>query len=200
MLTHILYTVQYMPSKSRESFPGKHLPSTSGQWRTELWQCQFESPSVPCAASPWDYLGFTGHAKASQKLSVSRNVDYHLNLCIEMHSVLRCLPYKETFSIGIIQSLCHNMFSQLSGYRQLMSISWEWRFLPSLAFISPMLLQFIIQKQQFAQNMLKIFGRKWVPFGIILSGIIWIQMRLLVRFILAAWTKVVENVLKNQFI
>lgn len=35
-LTHILYTHMYVPLKSRESFPGKHLPSVSRRWRTEL--------------------------------------------------------------------------------------------------------------------------------------------------------------------
>lgn len=77
----------YMPSESSESFPGKHLTSTTGIenravtcqggvqcpiWALVSWKCL----GVPCAAFPWDYPGFTGHAQPSWKLSESRDFDF----------------------------------------------------------------------------------------------------------------------------
>ena len=87
--------------------------------------CQFESPSVPCAASLWDYLYFTGHAKASQELSESSSVDYHLwplhwntqSLCVfHIEFNFQTKLFKHTLT-----QLCFFFFffCTLSGFKEL---------------------------------------------------------------------------------
>lgn len=97
------YTVLRMSSESRESFPGEHLTSTVplgsrkqscdlARWRTtsHVGSCQFESPTVPCAASLGDYLGFSGHVNASWEQPLHRNAQFFFLVCLfASHTVLQ---------------------------------------------------------------------------------------------------------------
>ena len=162
--------------------PGTRKQSCDLPWCPMWTLVSLRVPGVPCAASLWDYLYFTGHAKASWELSESRSVACHLQPLHWNTQSLRVFHIEFNFHTKLFkQTVCY-VFVFFANCQDLKNktqkLSWEWTLLPSTAFAVHTVPQFNTQKQlssrwQQLHCLLKlckkIFGRKLYPFGIILS-------------------------------